>query len=143
MLCENPVNSRTVKPITDLLVAHAELIDETSETMAADLAKSLQRLRQELPESEREEAIQDTMSELISALQYQDLVRQQIGVLIQGLESVACASVPSEDSPEEWFGHRLKEIEDGYVMQAQVLVHEKILGISKDTASSDDDIFFD
>ena len=143
MLGESQETSRTVKPLTDLLVAHAELIDETSETMAHDLAKSLQRLRQELPESEKDEAIQATMSELISALQYQDIVRQQIGVLIQGLEAVASANVPLEDAPEEWFDHRLKEIEDGYVMQAQFLVHEKILGIPSKIASNQGDTFFD
>lgn len=121
--------TRSLEPLTDLLKAHAALIVETSDSMALQLSKGLEDLTEAMADgnsSGRSRA--ERMSGLLSALQLQDVLRQQAVVLISGLDAVSKAHVPANEKPEDWYLERMKEIEAAYVMQAQYEVHAKLLG---------------
>jgi len=139
----------TLEPLTELLTAHASLISETSEHMAESLGNGIQDMCSTLAESQCEhvDRLRENIGGLLSALQMQDVLRQQVLVLIKGLESVAKAHVPDNERPEEWYLDCLKDIESAYVMQAQHDVHADFLGLPakqmpQAEIADDDALFF-
>ncbi len=135
----------SLAPLTELLQAHAMLIIETSEKMAEALSHGLDKLTTTLMEEcgGATTAIDENVGSLLTAMQLQDVLRQQAVVLVSGLDAVAKAQVPSHEKPEEWYMARLKEIEAAYVMQAQFDIHSELLGTEvAPPETEEEDIFF-
>jgi hypothetical protein len=122
--------SRTLSPLTELLKAHAQLIIETSEQMASEISDRLSEMSDAVATGDKAHvnALEDRIARLVSALQLQDVLRQQAVVLVNGLDAVSQAHVPEGESPEDWYMDRMKEIEAAYVMHEQHAVHAKLLG---------------
>lgn len=135
----------TLAPYFGLLMAHAELIRETSGTMAMGLSDGLEALRAAVhaPQEAAAAEVDVVLANLLACLQAEDILRQQVVVLETGLQLVADAIVPAGENPAEWLSARFDAIKQAYVMQQQHDVHARVLNLPAETAPAapdDDDI---
>jgi ABC-type transporter Mla subunit MlaD len=135
----------SLEPLTRLLAAHAHLISETSETMVLDLANGVQDLLSMVAATEEAlpEAAQGTATGLLSALQMQDILRQQIDVLKSGLDILAKGHVPEQQDPDHWRAAQLEELKKSYVMRSQYDLHADATGAPASAPPQNEDpVFF-
>lgn len=133
----------TLAPFVRLLLAHAELIRETSGTMAMGLSDGLEALQDAMqaPDQATGADVDAVLANLLSCLQAEDILRQQVVILENGLRVVAEAMVPVGVEPQSWLRSRLDELKQTYVMQQQHDVHAKVLNLPVETppAKADED----
>lgn len=142
----NQAVDNTLEPLTELLVAHAALIRETSDEMAGSLFEALKAIQAgicDVLDGSNSKELQGKISAAISCLQLQDTLRQQVLVLEHGLGAVAKARVPETEAPAEWYQKAIEDIEAVYVMQAQHKLHAEVLGLPEQQSEQNaQDIFF-
>ena len=136
-------DSGSIAPYVALLGAHIELISDTSEDTAMRLSEGLAALRQNLVDlagtpganGQVQDAL-DRASELQSLLQTQDILRQQVVAVRDGLAGLA--ELKSNDVSE-----LVEALKDHYVMPQQWEIHAQITGeTDEDDTGSDGPVFF-
>jgi hypothetical protein len=136
-----------IAPIAELLGAHATLARNTSDHMGlalSDTMSELQGLASGLPEEAGEE-FQRSLARMMVALQSQDILRQQLDVLIQGLKALGDAAPSSNAAPisSDWVAARVEGLREAYVMREQHVLHEALTGRAAPPESEPGPMLFD
>ena len=142
-MTDQPEAGRPLAPYVDLLGAHIDLISDTSEETALQLSDGLSRLRKNLIElSEMPGAngagLQNAVelsAELQALLQTQDILRQQVVAVRNGLSGLSEVSIDDVSS-------LIDGLKDGYVMPEQWAVHARITGEAEEDTLPKGPTFF-
>ena len=136
-----------VGPIVELLCAHAALIQNTSDVMSSALTKGLFELQALSSEQDgkADAQIQKSLSRMMMAMQSQDILRQQVGVLMHGLKTLVEAVPPvnAEADADDWVASKLDDLRAAYVMREQYVLHEEMTGMPSPRETEADPILFD
>lgn len=121
-----------IAPIIELLCAHAALVQNTSDHMAltlSDGASELEELSASLPRDAQLQ-FQKSVSRMLVALQSQDILRQQVGVLMHGLKALSTAEPPTGTGQRgsDWISSQISGLRDAYVMREQYVLHATLTG---------------
>ena len=140
---EDMSDSRSIAPYVALLGAHIDLVSDTSEDTAMRLSKGLAALRQDLLDlagqlgtnGQVQDAL-DRASDLQGLLQTQDILRQQVVAVRDGLASLSGLET---DDVSDLIG----ALKDRYVMPQQWEIHAQITGErDEDTTGKGGSVFF-
>jgi len=121
-----------IAPLIELLCAHAALVQNTSDHMALTLSDGISELEQlsaSLTQDEQSQ-LQKPVSQMLVALQSQDILRQQVGVLMHGLKALTKAEPPTGTGQEgsDWISSQISGLRDAYVMREQYVLHATLTG---------------
>jgi hypothetical protein len=132
----------TFGQMAGLLTAHSELVSETSEAMALDIAAALEAVQAELKGTVMSPSVRKNFTRMLAALQNQDKLRQQMLVVTAGLEMVSEARLPEGVVPQDWYADRIADLQKRYVMREQVQVHDAYFNGGKAVEVVEDEIEF-
>lgn len=131
---KNPNSSidNEVEAFANLLTDHLTVIQKISEDAVLEMSKDLKRIKQELsniaakaPDAVDLDQQVEQLSELQAALQFQDVIRQQIDAVKVGLEILAKTHPPLQETDKRWIHSQLEVLERAYVTRDQWQVHRK------------------
>ena len=140
---KSAADAEVIEPFVALLGAHVDLISETSEETALQLSDGLSALRGLLlklkdgpSDSSLIDDALDRTSDLQSLLQTQDILRQQVVAVREGIGGLS--GLKDDDVMRH-----IDNLKDGYVMPQQWDIHTRVTGEEKvDEPSSGGPLFF-
>ena len=137
------MSDRSIAPYVALLGAHIDLVSDTSEDTAMRVSEGLAALRQDLLDLAAQlgtngpvHAALDRASDLQGLLQTQDILRQQVLAVRNGLASLS--ELETDDVSE-----LIDALKDRYVMPQQWEIHAQVTGErNDDTTDNGGPVFF-